>query len=174
MTRSIERCTALAALAASSALLLATPAAAQFFQKRSFRADLVSYEEVPALSTPAVGRFRMRVDQLDQSAAFRLSYAGLVTNVRFAHIHFGAEGTNGGVSVWLCSNGGGPEGLEPCPQGEGTVTGNFTAENVVGPEGQGIGPGELNEILAAIREGVAYVNVHTDAFPSGEIRGQLR
>jgi hypothetical protein len=29
------------------------------------------------------------------------------------------------------------------------------------------------DLLAAIRAGTTYVNVHTTAFPGGEIRGQL-
>jgi CHRD domain-containing protein len=35
--------------------------------------------------------------------------------------------------------------------------------------------GELDEVIAAIRAGVAYVNVHaTPLNPGGEIRGQIR
>jgi hypothetical protein len=44
---------------------------------------------------------------------------------------------------------------------------------VIGPVPQGITPGEFDELLEAIRAGVAYVNVHTSTFPAGEIRGQL-
>jgi hypothetical protein len=46
----------------------------------------------------------------------------------------------------------------------------------VGPPaapGQGIEPGAFAEIAAAIREGVAYANVHSSKWPGGEIRGQL-
>jgi len=35
-------------------------------------------------------------------------------------------------------------------------------------------PGEFAEVLAAIRNGVAYANVHSAKFAGGEIRGQLR
>jgi CHRD domain len=52
----------------------------------------------------------------------------------------------------------------------------FTAADVVsvGTAGaQGIAPGELAEVLRAIRANAAYVNVHTVGFPSGEIRGQF-
>jgi len=79
-----------------------------------------------------------------------------------------------GFSVFLCSNlGNGPAGTPKCPQ-SGQVTGTITAAQVIGPEGQGISPGEFGELLRAIRAGVAYVNVHSDNFPAGEIRGQLR
>ena len=34
--------------------------------------------------------------------------------------------------------------------------------------------GELAEVIAAIRAGSAYANVHTSLSPGGEIRGQIR
>lgn len=66
-----------------------------------------------------------------------------------------------------------PTRLAPtCPQ-SGTVTGLLTQANVVGPAGQGIAPAQFAEIVAAIRAGAAYVNVHSSTFPGGEIRGQF-
>jgi len=88
---------------------------------------------------------------------------------------------NGGVSFFLCSNlGNGPVGTQACPVGPAELTGVITAEQVVGPgaappapPGQGIEPGALAEIVAAIRNGTAYANVHSSKWPGGEIRGQL-
>ena len=62
-----------------------------------------------------------------------------------------------------------------CPQ-SGTVTGTITAASVLATAAnQQIAVGELDEVIAAIRAGVAYVNVHaTPANPGGEIRGQIR
>jgi hypothetical protein len=53
------------------------------------------------------------------------------------------------------------------------VTGTVTAADVVGPTGQGVSPGEFEEILDAMRAGVTYANVHTTKIPGGEIRGQI-
>ncbi len=102
---------------------------------------------------------------------FELEYEGLEGgNVLFAHIHFGQRHTTGGVSAFLCGGG----GKDPCPNSpDGTVEGTITATNVLGPAVQGIAAGELDELVAAIRAGIAYVNVHTATFPAGEIRGQL-
>ena len=50
----------------------------------------------------------------------------------------------------------------------------ITAATVIGPSGQGITPGEFAALAAAILDGTAYVNVHTTAWPAGEIRGQIR
>jgi len=44
---------------------------------------------------------------------------------------------------------------------------------VIGPAGQGIAAGEFAELLAAIRAGKTYANVHSAKFPGGEIRAQL-
>jgi hypothetical protein len=50
------------------------------------------------------------------------------------------------------------------------------AANMIGGPivSQGVEPGQFNELIAAIRAGVAYVNVHSSTFPGGEVRGQLR
>lgn len=49
-----------------------------------------------------------------------------------------------------------------------------TAANVIGPAAQGVAIGEFEEVLRALRLGVAYANVHSDRSPGGEIRGQIR
>jgi hypothetical protein len=95
--------------------------------------------------------------------------------VRQAHIHLGQKGVNAGVIVFLCQTDTNrdPTMLAPtCPQ-SGTVSGTLTAANVIGPANQGIAAMEFAELVAAIRAGAVYVNVHTAGFPGGEIRGQL-
>jgi hypothetical protein len=39
---------------------------------------------------------------------------------------------------------------------------------------QGIEPGAIGELVAAIRAGATYVNVHSSKWPGGEIRAQIR
>jgi hypothetical protein len=51
--------------------------------------------------------------------------------------------------------------------------GTVNAGNVVAPAGQGITAGQFDEVIQAMRGGLAYSNVHTVTFPAGEIRGQL-
>jgi hypothetical protein len=120
-------------------------------------ADLIGYQEVPALSTTAKGHFRAWVDTRAGTITYRLSYDALEGTVTQSHVHFGQKNVNGGISFFLCTNAGnGPAGTGTPPAG-----------------GQGIEPGALAEIIAAIREGVAYANVHSSKWPGGEIRGQL-
>jgi hypothetical protein len=56
------------------------------------------------------------------------------------------------------------------------VKGTLTAADVVGPAAQGITAQEetrFAELIALIRAGKTYVNVHSAKFPGGAIRGQI-
>jgi hypothetical protein len=138
----------------------------------SFRAALSGYQEVPAVSTQASGEFKARLN--GGVVQWRLSYRDLEGAVQQAHVHFGQPAVNGGVSAFLCSNlAGAPAGVQGCPAAPATITGTIEADDVVGPVDQGIEPGALDELLAAMRAGVTYANVHSDKFPNGEMRGQI-
>lgn len=138
---------------------------------------LRGFEEVPSLSTPGGGRFKAEIHE--DEVHWELSYFHLKGGITQAHIHFAQRGVNGGIMVFLCSNlGNGPAGTQVCPPSGSqaaptTISGVFGPEDIIGPAGQGIGPGEFSEVLRAIRAGNAYANVHSDLFPGGEIRGQL-
>ena len=148
------------------------------------RASLVGLQEVPAISTVANGTFKAEVDLDAGTITWYLRYSALEGNVTQAHVHFGQHSVNGGISYFLCSNlANPPPGTQACPPGPAELTGVIQAADVIGPgpvvgppaaPGQGIEPGSLAEIAAAMRAGVAYANVHTSKWPGGEIRGQLR
>ena len=154
----------------ASALLAAFPVGAA----DSFDADLSGYNEVPTLSSPATADFNAKISRDETMIEYELTYSGFPTNVTQAHLHLGRRAVAGGVMVFICSNlGNGPAGTPTCPVTAGTVTGTWTAASVVGPTAQGIAPGEFAEVVQAIRAGAAYANVHTVAFPAGEIRDQV-
>jgi hypothetical protein len=145
-------------------------------------ADLIGYQEVPALSTTAKGHFRAWIDTRSNTINWRLSYDALEGSVTQSHVHFGQRSVNGGISFFLCSNlGNGPTGTQACPAPPAEISGVITPDLVIGPGptgtppagGQGIEVGAFDEIAAAIRDGVAYANVHSSKWPGGEIRGQL-
>jgi hypothetical protein len=149
---------------------------------RRIRIALSGYQEVPSVSTPGSGEFSATIAKDDQSFDYELSYSGLVGTVQQSHIHFAQRSVNGSIVVWLCQTATTPAPaavalITPvCPQ-SGTVTGTITAANVLtaGTASQQILAGELAEVLAAMRAGFAYVNVHaTPLNPGGEIRGQFR
>lgn len=156
-------------------LAVATIAVARDGGTRNFRAGMIGYQEVPAISTLATGSFEAKLVN-DETLEFELTYSGVEgVSVTQAHIHFGQRTANGGISVWLCGSATnpGPAGTQVCPPTSGTVTGTITAANVVGPAAQGISTGQFNELVRALRAGVAYANVHSATFGGGEFRGQI-
>ena len=83
-----------------------------------------------------------------------------INNVTLSHIHSGAAGTNGPVRVDFY--------LGPVTSiTQGTLAqGSFTAADVRGIE--------FNALIDELRAGNAYVNVHSQTYPAGEMRGQAR
>jgi CHRD domain len=147
---------------------LAATAAVAHNDNGKGKARLDSYQETPmTLSTPAKGSFRIRM--ASGGLNYKLRYEGFTSTVLFAHIHLGARGLTGGVIAFLCGGGDKPA----CPQGSGTVEGTIDAADVIGPAAQGIAPGELTEVVKALRNGAVYANVHSQNFQGGEIRGQI-
>jgi len=138
--------------------------------KKTRAGMLHGYNEVPAVSSPGSGTFTAEIDADAQKITFDLRYSGLQATAVAAHIHFAQTDVNGGVVAFLCGGGGKPV----CPA-SGTVTGTVVPADVgAGAAAQGIAAGEFAELVAAIRAGRAYVNVHSTTFPGGEIRAQLR
>jgi hypothetical protein len=139
--------------------------------KKNLKADdLTGYQENPDISTTGTGSFKATIDDTAQTITYELTYSGLEGGAAFAaHIHFGKRAVNGGVSAFLCGGGDKPA----CPAMAGTVNGVVDAADVIGPAGQGIAAGEFAELVAAMRAGHSYVNVHTPTWPGGEIRAQI-
>ena len=147
--------------------MLAAPAA--YSQTERFSATLIGAEEVPPINTTGTGAFQMSIQQ--GTVTFEVIWAGLTAPAEVAHLHFAPTKVSGGVMIFLCGGGNQPD----CPATtEGTITGTITAANVTGPIAQGIAAGDLDSALEAVREGLSYVNIHGDTFPSGEIRGEVR
>jgi CHRD domain len=137
-------------------------------RQETFRADLRGRNEVPLTLSRARGSLQMEVNGADTSVHFVLQYRGLSTPVSAAHIHVAQSTTNGAIGVFLC----GGTTRPACPQ-EGTVEGDFTANDVLAIGSQHLEAKDLGTFLRAIREGKTYVNVHTTTSPGGEIRGQI-
>lgn len=136
---------------------------------------LRGFDEVPSISSPGGGRFDATISEDGETIEYHLSYFSLRGNITQSHLHFAQPGVSGGIMIFLCSNlGNGPAGTQACPADPAEISGTIDAGDVIGPAGQGMSPGVLGSVLRAIRTGHVYVNVHTDTYPAGEIRGQLR
>jgi hypothetical protein len=168
----------LAALTVAVALVvLGAQALTAGDNKTHFKADTLNgYQEVAgtaALSVPGTGEFEAKLDEKDQVIEWELTYTGLTAAATVAHVHFGNRYLSGGVSVWFCGGGTKPT---PCPAGTtdvAEISGTWVASDVLGPNGQHIPPGSWDEFVAGLRAGMMYVNIHTSAFGSGEIRAQI-
>lgn len=102
-------------------------------------------EEVPANPSPAVGCGRFVIDTCANTMTFHIVVADLTSPETAAHIH-GSAGP--GVAAGV---------LFPLPLGPVKI-GTWTYPEAL-----------QNDILG----GRTYVNVHTGAFPGGEVRGQI-
>jgi hypothetical protein len=159
------------------ALVLTAPRLAL---SEEIRAELRGFREVPSVSTPASGEFRGAISQDESAIEFELTFQGIQAPVRQAHIHLAQRSVNGGIIIFLCATNTTlpavpPPGTQACPSAAGgSVSGTIHAGDVLAVTSQGIAPGELGEVIRAIRAGVTYANVHSDQSPGGEIRGQIK
>ena len=142
-----------------------------------FGAKLQGDNETPTISTSGNGTFKATANTLNGTIEYEVSYSDLQGTLTQAHIHIGQQHTAGGVVLFFCTNLAPPANVpapQPCPPSPATVKGVLTAADVIPVVGQGIGAGEIDEIIANIKNGNAYANVHTNLFPAGEIRGQIQ
>jgi len=131
-----------------------------------FRASLSAAKGV---TSPATGDavFQLSADGL--KLTYRLTVSG-ITDVTMAHIHVSlTPGENGDVAAWLYPS------MAPMKMKEGMFSGvlqqgMITASNLEGP----LMNMSLSDLVDRIKQGRAYVNVHTNQNPDGEISGAIR
>jgi hypothetical protein len=138
------------------------------------RALITGYQEVPAVSSNGVGQFDAQLSDDKTKINFKLQWKNLEgASITNADLRFGQFSVTGGVVALLCGTG---APIATCGDpASGSIEGSILATDIKGPLAQGIDPAEttvLDEVLKAMISGNTYVNIHTDAFPDGEIRGQ--
>ena len=134
-----------------AAVVLATSSAAQ--AQTSFTAFLNG--PAAGVGTSATGNGTVLMNAERTQITISLVFQGLSTPFTVAHIHNGAVGVGGPVLINI--------GSLITPQG-GT-SGSIPIMNAV----LNINMAQANVLLA----GNGYFNIHTSAFPNGEIRGQI-
>jgi hypothetical protein len=116
----------------------------------SFTVPLTGAEQVPPVETPAKGSAALTYDSATRAVTWTITYTGLSAPATMAHFHGPAEkGKNAPVLIWLSTKG---SPAESPFKGEATLT-----------------PEQAQQFTA----GEWYINVHTQAHPGGEIRGQV-
>jgi hypothetical protein len=113
-----------------------------------FTATLNGNNEVPSTTTKGTGTAWAVLNPDMTSLTFHITYAQLDSTFTHSHFHIGTSGTSGGVIFPLDSY----------------FNGNTAA---------GTWNNIPDSVLARLLKGEIYVNVHSMAYPNGEIRGQL-
>lgn len=120
------------------------------------------------VKTNASGEAQFQVNEDGTEATYEVMVES-ICNVTQAHIHLGTEGEDGPVGVWLYPE----EGMEPeLIEGrfDGTLAeGTITQDDFVGEWEDA----DFEDAVAAFEQESTYVNVHTEEYPGGEIRGQI-
>ena len=151
---------------------------------------LLGSNEFPANSSPGTGKFIVTIDAAANTMRVQVTYSGLVpqtaagapSGTTASHIHASAAHpplsliNNTGVATTTPTFTGFPQGL-------GVLAGTYdhtfdmtlaTSYNpaYITPNG-GTPAAAFTALKTQIAEGRAYLNVHSTAFPGGEIRGYL-
>jgi hypothetical protein len=128
----------------SGVLTLITPA---FAETVALKANLSAANEVPAVSSKAVGSLTATYDPSTKTLTYTINYSGLSGDPMAAHFHGpAASGENAGVAVPISAPMSNPI--------KGTAT---------------LNDAQANELMG----GKWYVNIHTAANKGGELRGQV-
>lgn len=135
--------------------------------KMNFRTHLTGDQEVPAVETNATGQAIFQLSKDGMTLSYKLIVAN-IEDVTMAHIHMAPAGSNGGVVAWLYPSSG-PSVLIPGKTNGILAQGEITADDLKGA----LAGEPLEALIEAIKAGNTYVNVHTLAYPGGEVRGQI-
>jgi Cu/Zn superoxide dismutase len=139
---------------------------------KQFSARLTGDNEVPPVNKDATGRIRITVNSQQDALDYQLSLSSLKGVVTGAHIHKGSGGTNGPVVANL--NIAGASAAASASAGGSAMTSTSTGGTITSADLKGPLSGkQISDLIRLIEDGKAYVNVHTDQNPDGEIRGQL-
>jgi hypothetical protein len=138
----------------------------------TFRARLTGFGEVPPKLVDGNGKFTGTLSADGTSISWTLTWTGLTGPAQVAHIHFGPPQNTGAPVVFFCGGGGRPA----CPDGpghSGSLTGTWTAADVLAVLSQNVTAGDFAGLVRILRVHLGYANVHTTLFSAGEIRGQV-
>jgi|SRR5215813_340144 len=130
--------------------------------KDKFGATLKGSNEVPPVDIKAAGTATFTVSST--SVEYKVTASGLSGNATGVHIHLGPTTASGPVVVPFPAS-----AINNGANGSVTISGTFTQADIK-PQTT---LKSLDELVAQMRAGSTYVNIHTAAHPGGEIRGQI-
>ena len=131
-----------------------TPTIAAYAQQQSqtFTAKLSGKDEVPPVNTQATGMAKFQLSSDGKEINYDLTTTNL-NGFMMAHIHQGKSGENGQPIT------------TPLQMGKGKITSSDLQGSLAGKQ--------ISDLVDLMKNGGAYVNVHTNQNQNGEIRGQI-
>src|SRR5258707_645456 len=122
----------------------------------TYAAELRGANEVPPTGSSAFGSALVTFDQFNNNLTWEVNTSG-IASPKLSHIHRGAAGVNGPVIINFAT--------DPTQIPNGRTKGTISVATLPGAD--------LIALASAATASGYYVNVHSDAFGGGEIRGQL-
>ena len=127
-----------------------------------FSAALSGLSEVPEVATTASGEAAFTLADGGEKIFYVLQISGMSTLIS-AHLHLAGAGTNGPAIAEIY-----PADALSCESDGTVIAGDITAVDLQIP---GYTMADLADDLAV---GGVYVNVHSEQWPAGEVRGQVQ
>ena len=147
MSEGVSRRLVLVAAALASVGLAASGAIAA---PATFAVPLSGAQQVPPVQTKGNGTATLTYDPATRRLTWSVTFSGLSSDATMAHFHGPAtQGKNAPPVIWLSEKG---AAVSNPIKGQATLT-----------------PDQAQQMTA----GEWYINVHTQANPNGEIRGQV-
>ncbi len=126
---------------------------------QEFMAEMTPDQETTVVESDATGDAHVKFNDDGTSLEFIVNASGL-DNTLAGHFHSGAAGADGPVEMVLFNN------EEPVDYDGEVATGTLTEADLAGDM-------SWEEFTKAMVAGDIYVNLHTEQYPNGEIRGQV-
>jgi hypothetical protein len=125
--------------------------------ERNFVVTMTGLNERPNPVSPAGnGTATFTIDDAETTISYTIAVASMTSTITASHIHLGNANVSGSVIIPLTT-----------PVNGQTVNGTITAASTFQ---LGL---SLPSLIALMRTGDVYVNVHTSNNTGGEIRGQI-
>ena len=114
----------------------------------------------------STGTAKFLVNKNNSQISYWINVTG-IKQINQAHVHNGTTGQDGDIVVSLLSNSKSAKGNATPPKIG--FNGNITKGDLRGPmQGK-----DISDLITLMGNGSAYVNIHTDKYPKGAIRGQI-
>ena len=129
-------------------------------QEQKFTALLSGIQEVPPNTSTAKGSALFK--PMGDTVWYKVNVTG-IEKVTMMHIHSGKSGENGD-----------PIAMLQIEKSTGSTNGILAQGNITSSDLMGSLAGKsISDLVGKMQSGETYVNVHTEANPNGEIRGQI-